>query len=446
MNEQINSFGKNIWSMLGNPISLKVAAIGALTLLLLVPVTMIESLIQEREDRQKEVLVEIGSKWGGEQAIIGPIISIPYRSTTDSVLYMHFLPETLRINGEVYPQVRYRGIFEAVLYNAKLVLTGTFSLPKTKKLKLPAEITDRAIEWSRASICVGFSDMRGITEPIVAKVNENKSIMNPGLDTNDLMSSGVSAGIVLERETKVYSFKFEVNLTGSDRINFIPVGKSTTVSLSSQWPNPSFCGAYLPTERSVNEKGFTATWKVLDFNRDYPQQWVGNIYRDQAEKSSFGVGLFTPVDFYQKSMRTTKYAILFVVLTFVAFFISEIVAKVRLHPVQYLLIGLAIIAFYALLFSLSEHIYFGTAYAISSMAVIVLVTVYARSILKKPKLAIVVGGVLAIVYAYSYWLLQMVDYALVVGSVGLFMVLSIIMFVTRNIDWYSIKVGHGSDA
>ncbi len=439
MHTQRNGYGKNILSRLGTPISWKVMAIGVLTLLLLKPVTMIESLIQERETRQKQVVTEISSKWGREQTITGPVISIPYKATNGSLLYMHFLPENLHIAATVHPEERYRGIFKAVLYQAELVVTGSFPYPQVEELKIPRN----DIEWSGASIALGVSDVRGIRDQVRATVNDTGTLMNPGLPTTDLMSSGVSGSIDLDRRTKEYAFKFVLNVTGSERISFVPLGKSTTVALSSEWPNPSFDGAFLPENRDIRGKSFDATWKILDLNRDYPQYWKGNTYRKQAQSSSFGVGLFSPVDFYQKSMRTTKYAILFVALTFVAFFASELVVRVRLHPIQYLLIGLAITTFYTLLISLSEHICFGAAYAVSSVAVVALVTVYAAGILKSRRFAMIVGGVLSIVYAYLYWVLQMVDYAFVVGSVGLFAVLGAIMLLTRKIDWYAVKLASG---
>jgi inner membrane protein len=442
MDETKKTVGKNMLSKLGNPVTLKIVAIGILTLLLLKPASMIESLIQERETRQKEVVAEIGSKWGREQTIMGPVISIPYITKDDHVSYVHILPENLKIKGKILPEVRYRGIFEAVLYKAQLELTGSFPYPRIEELNVPRN----DMQWSGAVISVGISDILGIKKQIVANINEDPIAMNPGLATNDVVSSGVSAPIVLDPQTKEYAFKIAVNLNGSDRIDFVPVGKSTTVSLSSDWPNPSFGGTYLPSKRTMTKENFAAKWEVFDLNREYPQHWHGDEYRKQAEGSVFGVGLYTPVDFYQKSMRATKYAILFVVLTFSAFFISELLASVRLHPVQYLLIGLAIITFYTLLLSLSEHTNFRTSYALSSAAVVILVTAYAKSILKKRRLAGIVGGVLAIVYTYSYWLLQMVDYALVVGSIGLFVVLAVIMYVTRKIDWYSIKVPSGPEA
>ncbi|MFC1836823.1 cell envelope integrity protein CreD [Thermodesulfobacteriota bacterium] len=439
MKERTNHYGKSIINLLGSSVTIKIMVVGILTFFLLYPATMLESLIREREDRHKEAIAEISSKLGGEQTIMGPVISVPCKTSNNIVWYTHFLPDTLHITGKVSPEIRYRGIFEAVLYNGRFELTGDFLLPQIEE----AAASDCEIQWSKATIYLGVSDMRGMRKPVAANVNDKELVMSPGLDVNHLISSGVSAGVVVNGETKKCSFRFSVDLNGSDGINFVPLGKSTTVSLSSKWPNPSFGGAYLPSSRSMSDEGFTATWSILDLNRDYPQQWRGSKYDDQAKRSAFGVGLFTPVDSYQKSMRITKYAILFVALTFVAFLVSEVVSKVRLHPVQYLLIGTAIITFYTLLISLSEHIAFTTAYAVSSLAVILLVAAYAKSILKRTKLAIIVGGVLALVYGYSYWLLQMVDYALVAGSVGLFIVLSVIMFATRGIDWYSIRVGSG---
>ncbi len=464
---------RNITSKLGSPIAAKAITIAILTLLLLMPMSMIQSLIEERAARQKSVVEEIGSKWGRQQTVMGPIISIPYKVGYQRSEHLHFLPETLKVEGNVSPEVRYRGIFEAVLYNARLVITGRFSHPRPEALG----VSPGHIDWQKAVISLGLSDVRGIRERITAKINGVDIPMSPKLTTGNLMSSGVSGRIKLKpyhqlpgparegaklessatddrpltsvsgaetrnntRPTNTYTFRIELSFTGSERIAFLPVGESTSVTLSSDWPSPSFDGAYLPVDRKLEETGFSATWKILDLNRNFPQQWKGRGLWNKAESAGFGVGLITPVDFYQKSMRTTKYAILFVALTFAAFFISELTARVRLHPIQYLLIGVAITTFYTLLLSLSEHIGFTPSYIISAAAVTILVTVYAGSVLRSRALAVIVGAVMAIVYAYLYMVLQMVDYALVVGSVGLFVVISVIMFVTRHIDWYALKL------
>lgn len=432
---------KKVAGMIANSVSFKIITIFVLILLLLIPSSMIKSLIHERENRKQEVIKEISSKWGHEQTIVGPIISIPYRKyfedkdgkKTFSILYMHFLPDNIDITGKIFPKIRYRAIYEAVLYNTQVVITGNFSYPQIDEMDIPKE----NIVWSGAYISFGISDMRGIKEQIEAKINNIAISMNPGIESNDVIASGVSAKIQIKERVESYSFKFALNLNGTHQISFVPVGKLTTVSMSSSWPDPSFDGAYLPVERSIRKDGFTAKWKVLHLNRDYPQYWKGNKHK--VYDSSFGVKLFIPIDIYQKSMRTAKYAIMFIVFTFMAFFFSEVMNKMRVHPIQYLLIGLAITMFYTLLISISEHINFDTAYLISSLAVIILIAGYAKSVLKHIYLSIMVGCILAILYAYFYLLLQLENYALLLGSIGLFVVLSLVMFMTRKIDWYSIK-------
>ena len=277
--------------------------------------------------------------------------------------------------------------------------------------------------------------MRGIKDRIDAAFNGTSLSMEPGVETAQVIKAGVSADIRLDGTQKSYPFHFTFNLNGSRQIQFAPVGKVTTVTAHSTWKDPSFGGAFLPVEREVNEQGFTAKWKVLHLNRNYPQHWKGGGH--DLSSSTFGVKLFNPVDIYQKTTRTAKYALMFIVFTFLAFLISEVMNRLRVHPVQYLLIGLAIIIFYTLLLSISEHINFAVAYLISSGAVVSLISGYAKAILKNRVVTLMVGGILVILYAYLYILLQLEDYALLMGSIGLFVVLSVIMYLTRKIDWYA---------
>lgn len=433
---------KKTWDRIINSTGFKIFSIFILVLLLMIPASMIRGLIHEREGRKASVINEITSKWGSAQTITGPVISIPYKKyfentdgkRTYSTLYMHFLPDDLDVKGEISPEIRYRTIYEAVVYNSSLTLTGSFSPLEIEELGIPKE----NIIWSRAFICLGISDMRGIKEQIYAEINGENIPMNPGIETNDVISSGISAKIFTEDTPKSYSFKFDLSLKGSQEISFIPVGKMNTVTLSSDWPDPSFDGAYLPMERTITEKGFTAKWKIIHLNRNYPQYWNSSSHK--VDSSAFGVKLFIPADIYQKSMRTAKYALMFIVLTFMAFFFSEIMNKTRVHPIQYLFIGLAIIIFYSLLISISEHTNFDFAYIISSIAIIIMISGYAKSILKNKYITGIVAGILFILYAYLYLLLQLEDYALLMGSIGLFIVLGLVMYLTRKIDWYSIRV------
>jgi len=228
-----------------------------------------------------------------------------------------------------------------------------------------------------------------------------------------------------------------LNLNGSGQISFVPLGKVTTVQLSSPWKNPSFTGLFLPDERIVNEQGFSAKWKILHLNRNYPQQWTGKS--EKVMESAFGAKFFCPVDEYQKSMRSAKYAVLFIGLTLAAFFLTEVTNRTRIHPIQYLLIGFDICLFYLLLLSISEHTSFATAYAVSAVASVLLVASYSRGILKSGRMAATIGSLMTFLYGFLYVTLQLEDYALLIGSIGMFVVLGVVMYLTRKIDWYAIS-------
>jgi inner membrane protein len=433
---------KQTTSRFGRSATFKLITICALILVLLIPASMVESLIHERENRKHEVIDEINHKWGQAQTISGPVISIPYLKhvegkhgkTTTVTKYMHILPDTVNIKSHITPEVRYRGIYEAVLYNTILSIDGTFPRAPIAELRIPPE----NIVWPAAFISVGITDMRGLKERIAATFDGKSLSMEPGIETADVITSGVSSGIRLDNSRKQYPFQFQLNLNGSRQIHFSPVGKVTTVTASSQWRDPSFGGAFLPVERKVSEQGFSAKWKVLHLNRNYPQYWKNNSH--DLAGSAFGVHLFSPVDVYQKSTRMAKYALMFIVFTFMAFFISEVMNRLRVHPVQYLLIGLSIIIFYTLLLSISEQLNFGAAYLISACAVISLITGYAKAILKNNQVTLMVGGILSTLYAYLYILLQLEDHALLMGSVGLFGVLAVAMYLTRKVDWYALQL------
>jgi len=424
-----------------NSVTFRVFAVGFLILVLLIPARMVRSLVRERESRRAEVVREIAGKWGQAQTVSGPILTIPFTEhrkdekgrKIETTKYVHVLPEELDISGEVSPEIRYRGIYEVALFNAELNLSGSFALPDFEKMG----VSPRDILWSRAFLAVGISDMTGVKEDITVEAAGVKAPVSPGIETADVVGSGVSVRVPLDRRSVTVPFELAVDLNGSERLSFVPVGKLTTVDLASTWPSPSFDGAFLPGERTVRDDGFTARWKILHLNRNYPQQWIGGHQR--IGDSNFGVKLFIPADAYQKTMRTVKYAIMFIGLTFMAFFVSEVMNRNRIHPLQYLLIGLALIIFYTLLLSISEHLGFGRAYLVSGAATIFLVSAYSRSVLRSGALALMVGAILLILYAYLYVLLQLEDYALLLGSIGLFVVLAIVMFATRRIDWYAVQ-------
>jgi inner membrane protein len=326
-------------------ITFKFVVIAILTLLLLIPASMIESIIYEREITRDKVIREVSSKWANEQLLTGPVLSIPYLVTQTikekddekniykerkEVVkkYAHFLPSELLIEGSASPEVRYRSIYEVVVYSSELKLSSKFQKPDFSIWKL----TESQILYDETTLCFGITDMRGINKLINFRFNDSAYEAGPGIPSRDVLSSGVSA-IIGKIESGENTFEFTLDVNGSQSLNFIPVGKETTVKLSSNWKDPSFTGAFLPDERTVSKDGFEASWNILALNRTYPQQWLENQY--PVINSKFGVDLIFAVDLYQKSERSVKYAIIFLSLTFLIFILSEITQKKRVHPIQY---------------------------------------------------------------------------------------------------------------
>jgi inner membrane protein len=422
-------------------ITLKIGSVVILILLLLIPAAMIQNLINERQSRRDSAVKEISQKWGDGQTITGPFITVPFKTyfkdndgkTQFNLNYLHILPETLDVTGEIKPEVRYRSLFEAVLYNMKLKFSGDFKLPPKNQLNVDAN----NILWDKACLSLGITDMRGIQEKIVITFNKTGTTANPGLKTTDLAAAGVSAliGPILPGEAN--RFSFDLTLNGSEQASLVPVGESNVIHIHSSWPSPSFNGAFLPAGREVTKDGFSATWKILHINRNYPQFWENGQY--PVAESAFGVKLILTADVYQKSTRLAKYSIMFLIFTFAAFFFSEIMNKQRIHPIQYVLIGLAVLIFYALVLALSEHMGFNLAYILSAVSVTLIISGYAKAIISNPRFALTILGILTVLYCYLFIVLQMEDYALISGSIGLFVILAVVMYMTRKINWYEIE-------
>lgn len=421
--------------------SLKLIVIGVISLLLLIPATMITGIVRERENRQDEVVKEISSKWGSEQTINGPYLSLTGKYEyviTDDMLKtkthttsknITLLPSELNIESEIIPEIRYRGIFKSVLYTTKLKISGKFSNVNDSLFNLNSEIISKSGE-----LILGITDLKGVKQQIKVDWNDLEFMAEPGI--SGFISSGVKAPIKISADND-YNFTIGLTLNGSERIYFTPIGKTTNVITKSKWIDPSFIGAFLPDARNLDQDGFSANWSILHLNRNYPQVWDGVIF--DTKNSRFGVELLMPVDQYQKTTRTSKYAIMFIGLTFLAFFMLETMHKKRVHPVQYTLIGFGLVIFYSLLLSLSEHIGFGSAYWIAALAIVLLIGFYTKSVMKSNRQALIISWILAILYVFLYVLLQLQDFALLLGSFGLFVGLAIVMFVSRKIDWYNMQ-------
>ncbi len=438
---------------LKNNLYFKIVTIFIIALLLLIPTSMIESLIFERENTQKEAISEVSSKWGEEQTISGPFISIPYTkfvkefSKKDSAEklvpvkdFIHVLPNVLNINGNINPEERNRGIYEIVVYNSKVNISGKFSSINLSEFDIPKE----NIQFDKAYLTVGINDLRGIEEQINLKWNTKTVSFNPGVTNNDIVKSGINAPVtVSSNDSLEYGFSFDINLKGSQLLYFTPVGKVTDINMSSSWKNPSFNGAFLPDTRTVSDSGFKANWNVLHLNRNYPQAWIGSKFN--IDNSAFGINLLLPVDNYQKSYRSIRYAILFIAFTFMVFFFIEILNKVFIHPIQYILVGIALIVFYSLLLSISEHLKFNLAFIISAIATLLLIAGYVKAILKSTQLTYLISSILLILYSFIFIIIQLQDFALLIGSIGIFIILGLVMYFSRKIDWYSLNLKDKND-
>jgi inner membrane protein len=427
----------NFWS--ANRITIKGIIVGFLILALMIPTLFVMQLVQERSSRKNEVANEISSKWASAQTIVGPFMVIPYleyRDTdgkiTSTRKLAYFLPDQVAINGVLYPEFRHRSIYEIVVYNSEINISGNFTSVSPESLN----IAPKDLLLNEAYICVGLSDFRGIEDQLNLEWNDSNFVFNAGA-TNEIVTNGL--GVALPGAElisgKPQKFSLKLHLKGSEKLYFTPVGKTTSVHLVSTWSNPSFEGSFLPVNSELgNNKGFTADWKVLHLNRNYPQSWKDAKY--DVFESGFGINLLQPVDSYSQTMRSVKYAILFIALSFALYFFIEIRQKKIIHPVQYVLMGLALCIFYTLLLSISEYLRFGLAYFISASATILLITLYSKTLFSTWKIAILFGASLSILYGFIFVLIQLQDNALLFGSIGLFGLLAVVMYYSRKIDWY----------
>ncbi len=427
-------------SSLKNSVGIKLLVIAGLSLLLLIPAFMVEDIVYERNFRKETAQNEVSDKWGNSQTISGPILSVPFNryyknkdgNIVKSIHYAHFLPDVLNIESNLESERRYRGIYELVVYNAKFKISGNFSPPNFTGMN----ISDPEINWEDAVLSFGITDMKGIKKLVDIKVNGKTQSANPGIKAKDVLHSGININPHITASPQNLNFSIDLDLNGSKELMFVPVGKKTNVVLKSNWSNPSFNGNFLPYNREISDNGFIAKWKVLHLNRNYPQKWIDSQFH--IDNSRFGVNLRVTVDEYQKTIRTTKYAIMFISLTFLTFFMIELLGGKSVHPIQYLLIGFGLLIFYTLLISFAEHISFEVSYLIASAGIITMISLYTKSVFKEMKFTLLVSGVLVLLYGYMYIILQLQDYALLMGSIGLFIILGLLMYLTRNIDWFSI--------
>jgi inner membrane protein len=422
----------------------RVLGIGLLALLMLLPLWKVQSLVEERQDMRQAAVDQIAQGWGGEQAIGGLVLAVPTRTqapdaqgvlrTQTDMAYV--LPDTAATDIVMRTERRRYGIYGAPVFSAVVRIHGRF---------LPSDIQQArqrdAASWEaeKAELRLVVGDLRGLQE-----VNELRINGKPQQFASSAGSFGHGATVTvpLDLESTLdqpIEFTVSLRLAGTQSLRTLPLARTVDVTMQAPWPDPSFVGDALPVERTVNAQGFTARWHTLDLNRRYGQSWHasdGDV-DTQVQSSAFGVALFQPVDVYQRNVRAGKYGLLFVTLTFVAFFLFEVLKRLRVHPVQYLLVGAALTSFYVLLLALSEQLGFGPAYAVAAASVVLIIGGYAAAVLRARRAGALLGAALAVVYAMLYVVLAAEQYALLIGAMVLLITVALLMYLTRRIDWYA---------
>jgi inner membrane protein len=435
---------------------LKIGALFLVALLLSIPVLQINDLVSERQQTRDRVVEDIARSAGYGQTITGPLLIVPYKRKvrhlseekageprrlieTEVAGQLSFLPSDFELSGSMKVDTRRRGIYEARIFDADGRITGSFDLKPN--YGITTDLAD--YEFFQPLLALGISDIRGIGNGLQLSWNGTPVAFEPGAGTSVLVS-GVHAPLPTGDLTLARRLPYAIGLSlqGTGDFQITPVGRESRVLLTSRWPHPSFIGEFLPREREVTDQGFSARWQTSFFAtnlenvvNDCREAGQGNPPCHELANRHFGVSFIDPVDHYSKSDRATKYAFLFIGLTFAAFFLLEVLRRFSVHPIQYGLVGLSLAVFFLLLLSLSEHVGFALAYLVSAAACVSLIAHYVGHVIGDRKLGALFGGGLAGLYGMLYAILGAEDYALLIGSLLVFAVLGVIMILTRTVNW-----------
>lgn len=428
----------------------KMIMVGMLTLVLLIPLELVKNLIWERSQRQDEVISETTGKWGESVYFYGPVIKIPYKTYDEKVTvnqqtkvattektavidYAYFFPNELNNSSSVTTKVLKRSNYESVVFTSKMQFDGNYTAPDFSV----RNIANEDIQWDKATILIKTTNLKSIKDEVKMKIGSTAHTFQPVYSgANDSLQS-LETGYIDARQFLAKdptAFKFDITYDGSRQIRIVPIGKTTTAKMTSNWASPSFMGGYLPNDnKKISDKGFDADWKVLEINRPFSQQSFGVL--PELGHYAFGVDFIIPVNQYQQNERAAKYGFLVIGLTFLVFFLIQSISKIKIHIFQYTMIGLALTMFYTLLISITEHSSFMSAYLIATVAVVALISLYSISIMKNRKFPTLIGLSLTALYGFIYVIIQLENYALLFGSIGLFLILAAVMYVSRKIDW-----------
>ncbi|MDK2771242.1 MAG: cell envelope integrity protein CreD [Flavobacterium sp.] len=426
----------------------KLMMVGILTLVLLIPLTLVQDLIRERSERKNEATIKVMNSWGDSINLMGPILKVPYKiySQTEEIdektkektikkyVYtenVYFFPFELNHVTKVDKVDKLKlGLYKPIVFKANVGVNGNFKELNFEKLGIKPE----NVLWDKATVQIRTSNLKSIKSDLFIKLNGKKYTLETNGESKDNFDVLETKNFNLDSIANL-DFNFDIQYNGSNSIEFIPIGKTTKTSIDANWNSPSFIGNYAPldTTKNITNKSFHADWKLIHVNRPFAQQYAEKF--PNLNDYAYGAKLIETVDQYQQNERASKYGFLVIGLTFLIFFLIQTISKINIHIFQYTMIGLALIMFYTLLISITEHSSFMIAYSIAASSVIVMLLLYSISVLKNKKFPLFITAALTLLYSFIYVIIQLEDYALLVGSIGLFLILGAVMYFSRKIDW-----------
>ena len=458
----MESISAAIGRLLGSP-AFKFFLICGLILMLTIPLLLVWGLVSDREQRAEGVRQDVAREWGRSQFINGPLLIVPYTvkrvtgegdKRVEEVVERRavFLPQVLNISGNATTKVLHRSIYDVAVYTGMLNFEGRFTAPDMSEVAADVQ----SVRWRDAVLALAVSDVSGLKAAASLHIDGGDtlpfepSIGVPGTRVDGIHVRLASASNLFGAPNgapdaipaaqapplKGFTFKFDLTLNGSSELTFAPVAQETTVGLSSDWSDPSFTGAFLPTDRVLDPAAFSARWMVPHLARSVPQAWsLADQDLERMNPYSFGVRFIVPVDFYQLVSRAAKYATMFLATAFMAVFLLELRSSREVHPVQYLFVGLTMIFFYVLLLSLAEQIGFLWAYLIAAGATGGLLSLYVARVQASLGKGLVMASMFFVLYGLLYLILRLEDYALLAGAVAGFLMLAVVMFSTLGVNW-----------
>lgn len=412
-------------------LTFKVLVTGLLILILLIPLEMVKGVIHEREQKQDEAAWSLSSTWGTDQTVAPPILRLPiyeYNKENKLVFHHHLYlnPDEVTFEVQINPQEKHKGIFKVPVYESEIQYSGSIS-PEKLKTAVGSSLVPL---WSKAQWVVHISDLGGLSGITPITANNQTSEFKPDQSNSALNEESIAASYRGDDSTAI-KFSGKLQLRGTRSLHFIPLAGNTKTKINGIWKNPSFSGAFSPTS-DIQEDRFSASWNILEINRPLPSTFTSSL--NSASESKFGVDLFQPMNYYKISYRSVKYAILILITTFSSFLLFQLIYGINLHTLQYVLIGAAQVLFYSLLVSLSEQVGFNLAWAISTLVVVTMIGFYSKSALKNKNLTIGLVACIFFSYLFNFIILNLEDLALLFGTIGLFGLLGVVMYFTRNIN------------